>query len=70
MKKNEQKNLHSLQSINRELFKEYFNFQEPTFMLKTLYNTPTKKKNNKLVSVIKSALSDLKEQKIEGISEE
>ena len=39
-------------------------------MLKTLYNTPTKKKNNKLVSVIKSALSDLKEQKIEGMSEE
>ena len=48
--------------INRELFKEYFSFQAPTFMLKDLYNTPTKKKNNDSVNVIKRGLKDLKKE--------
>ena len=38
-------------------------------MLETIHNIPTKKENNKMVDVIKSALSDSKEE-TEGISEE
>ena len=38
-------------------------------MLETIHNIPTKKENNKMVDVIKSALSDSKEE-AEGISEE
>ena len=48
--------------INRELFKEYFNFQASTFKLKALYYTPTKKINNDSVNVIKSRLEDLKKK--------
>ena len=33
-------------SINKELFKGYFNFQRPSEMLKFVYNTNDKKKNN------------------------
>ena len=36
--------------INRELFKEYFKFQTPCALLKSLYKTSDKEKNNKLVS--------------------
>ena len=55
--------------INRELFKNYFKFQMPTAMLKTLYNLNDKKKNNLLVNTIKSSLSDLKNE-IEKISKD
>ena len=48
--------------INRELFKRYFNFQRPSEMLKLVYNTIDKRKNNDLVNVIKSGLSDLKNE--------
>ena len=48
--------------INRELFKKHFNFQRPSDMLKTVYTTNTRKKNNDLVNVIKSGLSDLKNE--------
>ena len=44
--------------INRELFKNYLNFQMPTEMLKTLYNLNNKMKNNLLVKTIKSGLID------------
>ena len=54
--------------INRELFKNYFKFQMPTAMLKTLYNLNDKKKNNLLVNTIKSSLSSLKNE-IEKMSE-
>ena len=40
----------------------------PTAMLKAIYNTDSKKKNNDLVNVIKSGLSDLKNE-IEEMSE-
>ena len=53
--------------INRELFNKYFNFQRPSDMLKTVYTT-NKKKNNDLVIVIESGLSDLKKE-IENTSE-
>ena len=35
--------------IDRELFKNYFNFQIPSVMFNTLYNLEDKKKNNLLV---------------------
>ena len=55
--------------INKELFKNYFKFQMPSAMLKTLYNLNDKKKNNLLVNTIKSSLSDLKNE-IEKMSED
>ena len=55
--------------INYELFKKYFKFQRPSDMLKDLYITNDKYKNNKLVNIIKSGLSDLKNE-IENMSEE
>ena len=51
------------------MFKHYFNFVVPSALVKQLDETKNKKKNNKLVNVIKSGLSDLK-NKIEKMSEE
>ena len=48
--------------INSEIFQKYFSFQRPSDMLKILYTTNDKKKNSKLVNVIKSGLSDLKNE--------
>ena len=55
--------------INKELFKNHFSFQTPSALLKDLYKTNDKEKNNVLVSVINSGLKDLKE-KIKEMSEE
>ena len=55
--------------IDRELFKNYFKFQMPTAMLKTLYNLNDRKKNNLLVNTIKSELSNLKNE-IKKMSED
>ena len=41
---------------------EYFKYQRPSDMLKDLYRINDKKKNSKLVTVIKSGLSDLKNE--------
>ena len=49
-------------SINRGLFKKYFLFQTPSALLKDLYKTNDKEKNNKLVDVINSVLKDLKKE--------
>ena len=49
-------------SINRGLFKKYFLFQTPSALLKDLYKTNDKEKNNKLVDVINSVLKDLKRE--------
>ena len=46
--------------MNKELSKKYFNFQMLTAMLKAVYNTDSKKKNDDLVNVIKNKLSDFK----------
>ena len=43
---------------NRELFQKLFKF--PTVMLTDLYSTDNKQKNNRLVDVIKSGLSNWK----------
>ena len=63
-------------SVNREetdknskIFQKCFSFQRPSDMLKELYKTNDKNKNNKLVDMIKSGLSDLKNE-IENMSEE
>ena len=46
--------------MNKELSKKYFNFQMLTAMLKAVYNTDSKKKNDDLVNVIKNRLSGFK----------
>ena len=55
--------------INSEIFQRYFNYQRPSDMSKDLYRIDDKYKNNGLVNVIKSGLSDLKNE-IKNISEE
>ena len=49
-------------NINKELFKNHFSFQTPSALLKELYKTNNKEKNNKVVNVINSGLKDLKEK--------
>ena len=48
--------------INEELFKNFFLFQMPSALLKDLYKTNDKEKNNELVNLINSGLKDLKEE--------
>ena len=48
--------------INYDLFKDYFKFVVPSALVKKLYEIKSKKKKNKLVNVIKSGLSDLKDK--------
>ena len=56
--------------ITSEVFQKHFSFQRPSEnMLKSVYETNDKKKNSKLVNVIKSGLSDLKNE-IGNIGEE
>ena len=62
MKEFSEVNIKKETSINRELFKKYFNSRMTTEMLKVLYNLNDRKKNNKLVNIIKSGLSDLKDE--------
>ena len=55
--------------INSKIFHKCFCFQRPSDMLKEVYKINDKNKNNKLVDMIKSGLSDLKNE-IEDMSEE
>ena len=55
--------------INCELFQKHFTFQKPSDMLKAVYVTNDKSKNDRLVNVIKSGLSDLKNE-FEDMGEE
>ena len=55
--------------INRELFKKHFNFQRLSAMLTTVFDTNDKKKNSNLENLIKSGLSDFKNE-IENMNEE
>ena len=50
------------ETINKELFKNYFSFQTPSALLKELYKTNDKEKNRLLVSVMNSGLKDLKKE--------
>ena len=54
-------------SINYDLFKKHFNFVVPSALIKQSYEI--KNKNNELVNVIKSGLSDLKDE-IKKMSED
>ena len=53
--KNESRN------VNHELFKHYFEDPIPSVLIRKLYKTKNRKRNNKLVKMIKSGLNDLKE---------
>ena len=75
-KKNQKKNQkkkeyieNESKSINYDLFKKHFNFAVPSALVKQLYETKNRKKNNGLVNVIKSGLSDLKDE-IKKMSED
>ena len=48
--------------INYKLFEEHFKFQRPSDILKSVYKTNDKKNNSKLVNIIKSESSDLKNE--------
>ena len=48
--------------INYDLIKKHFNFAAPSALVKQLYVTKNRKKNNGLVNVIKSGLSDSKDE--------
>ena len=48
--------------INYELFKKHFNLVVITALVKQLYETKNKNKNDKLVNLIKSGLSHLKDE--------
>ena len=48
--------------INSEIFQKHFSFQRPSDMLKNVYKTNDKNKNSKLVNMITSGLSDLKNE--------
>ena len=50
------------------MFKKHFNFAVASALVKQLYEAKNRKKNNGLVNVIKSGLSDLKDE-IKKISE-
>ena len=51
------------------MFEDHFNFVVPSVLAKKLYELKNKKENDKLVNVIKSGLSDLK-NKIKKMSED
>ena len=48
--------------LNNELLKKNLSFRRPSEMLKALYSTNNKRKNEKLVNLIKSGLSNLKNE--------
>ena len=55
--------------INYDLFKDYFDISVPSALLKKLYETKNKNKNNELVELIKASWSNLKD-KTEKMSKE
>ena len=55
--------------IDNEIFKNYFNFQKPSVMLKSLYDLNDREKNKKLVNLIESGLKDL-ENEIKRMTED
>ena len=54
---------------NSELFRKHFSFQRPSEILKPVYTPNNRMKNEKSVNVVKSGLSDLKNE-IEEISDD
>ena len=54
------KNKGKQQNMNNELFKHYFNYQNPSKMYNALSDTKDTEKHNIQVNLIKSSLTDLK----------
>ena len=48
--------------INKELFRDHFDFQTPILMLRNLFDFNDKEKNERLVHRVKDELSHLKEE--------
>ena len=48
--------------MNKELFQKHFKFEKPSVKLKELFRTNNKRKNKGLVNLIKSGLTDLKDE--------
>ena len=48
--------------MHYDLFKSYFDFSVPSALVKKLYKTKNKNKNNELVETIKNRWSDLKDK--------
>ena len=57
------------ENINMELFQKYFCFTKPSLMLKVLKNVEDKEKNHDFVGLIKSSLTEFKDN-IKWISED
>ena len=55
--------------INCDLFKDYFSFLVPSSLVKKLYETKNKNKNNELVEEIKNRWNNLKDE-IKKMSED
>ena len=55
--------------INYDLFKDYFSFLVPSSLVKKLYETKNKNKNNELVEEIKNRWNNLKDE-IKKMSED
>ena len=56
-------------NIDKEIFKYYFGFQTLSILLRNLYHLNDETKNNNLVNLIKSGLSDFKNE-IEKMTED
>ena len=56
--------------INYDLFKDYFDLAVPSALLKMLYETKNKNKNNELVELIKVRWANLKDEIKEMSKEE
>ena len=56
-------------TIDYDFFKNYFDFSVPSTLVKKLYQTKNKKRNNKLVEKIKNRWRDLKDE-IKKLSED
>ena len=59
---------HESKGTNYDLFKDYFNFVVPSALVKQLYATKDKNKNDKLVEEIRNRWSNLKD-KVEKMSQ-
>ena len=59
---------HESKGTNYDLFKDYFNFVVPSVLVKQLYATKDKNKNDKLVEEIRNRWSNLKD-KVEKMSQ-
>ena len=55
--KNNEKN------INNEIFKEYFYYQDPSFLTKDLYQIPENENSNKITDIVEKRIDFNKQQR-------